>query len=117
MTARGSWGGSAMKWLNPSVYLIGALLTLGPVSLRLATRSDPPQMTLDQHSIAEGKKLFVHEFTPNDALCPNGDGLGPVFNAKSCVACHHQGGVGGAGNETHNVTNFVRRDASGVIHT
>ena len=27
----------------------------------------------------------------------DGDGIGPVFNAKSCVACHFQGGVGGAG--------------------
>jgi len=108
-----------MKWLNPSVYLIGALLTLGPVGLRLATRSEPPQQTLDQHSIAEGKMLFLHEFKPNDPLCPNGDGLGPVYNATSCVACHNKGGVGGAGENRHNVTNFVRREgnAQGVVHT
>jgi len=83
----------------------------------LATRSEPPQQTLDQHSIAEGKMLFLHEFKPNDPLCPNGDGLGPVYNATSCFACHHQGGVGGAGDNTHNVTNFVKRDAQGVVHT
>jgi len=106
-----------MKWLNPSVYLIGALLTLGPVGLRLATRSAPQQHVLDQQSIAQGRMLFTHEFTPNDPLCPNGDGLGPVYNATSCVACHHQGGVGGGGGDKHNVTNFVSRERQAVIHT
>ena len=35
-----------------------------------------------------------------------GDGLGPVFNERSCVACHFQGGVGGGGDSTKNVTAF-----------
>lgn len=52
-----------------------------------------------------GHELFVHEWTPNDALA-HGDGLGPVFNGKSCVACHFQGGIGGAGDNRHNVTAF-----------
>lgn len=34
------------------------------------------------------------------------DGLGPVFNDKSCVACHNAGGTGGAG--TRLVTRFGR---------
>ena len=45
---------------------------------------------------AVGQALFEHEWTPNDPLA-EGDGLGPVFNAKSCVACHFQGGIGGGG--------------------
>ena len=32
-----------------------------------------------------------------------GDGLGPVFNDRSCVACHRQGGVGGGGPLDKNV--------------
>jgi CxxC motif-containing protein (DUF1111 family) len=32
-----------------------------------------------------------------------GDGLGPLFNERSCVACHFQGGVGGAGPARNNV--------------
>ena len=32
-----------------------------------------------------------------------GDGLGPVFNDSSCVACHNQGGAGGAGPSSKNV--------------
>jgi CxxC motif-containing protein (DUF1111 family) len=51
---------------------------------------------------AAGKELFEHEWTPNDPLA-GGDGLGPVFNARSCVACHFQGGVGGGGLRKHNV--------------
>ena len=52
-----------------------------------------------------GLELFRHEWEPNDpqAHC---DGLGPVYNARSCVACHSQGGVGGAGDNSHNVTAF-----------
>lgn len=56
--------------------------------------------------IAEGKSLFLHEFEVNDPLCGEGDGLGPVFNERSCVACHFQGGTGGAGPNGKNVTAF-----------
>lgn len=55
---------------------------------------------------AEGRELFVHEWTVNDPLSNGGDGLGPVFNDKSCVACHFQGGVGGGGGNEQNVTAF-----------
>ena len=55
---------------------------------------------------AKGHELFVHEWTPHDPLA-HGDGLGPVFNAASCVACHHQGGAGGAGPGSANVRAFA----------
>ncbi|MBY0458741.1 MAG: c-type cytochrome [Gemmataceae bacterium] len=55
--------------------------------------------------IAEGRELFEHEWTPNDPLA-KGDGLGPVFNARSCAACHFQGGLGGGGSNEHNATSF-----------
>jgi CxxC motif-containing protein (DUF1111 family) len=71
-----------------------------------------------------GEVLFNHRWQPHDPLCPGGDGLGPVYNADSCVACHRRGGVGGSGDRQHNVTTFLvleptreeprRRD--GVIH-
>lgn len=50
-----------------------------------------------------GRDLFVHEWQPNDPLSPHGDGLGPVYNATSCVACHGQSGVGGSGGKANNV--------------
>jgi CxxC motif-containing protein (DUF1111 family) len=55
--------------------------------------------------------------------CGEGDGLGPVFNATSCVACHHLGGPGGAGGLEHNVTTFTVRASDGqtpkegVVHS
>ena len=71
---------------------------------------------------AEGARLFEHEWQPNDSLA-DGDGLGPVFNDRSCVACHFQGGVGGAGDSKHNVMAFEALPApgrpqiqAGVIH-
>src|SRR5215467_9092029 len=55
--------------------------------------------------IAQGRELFEHEWTPNDPLA-HGDGLGPVFNARSCASCHFQGGLGGGGEQKHNSTLF-----------
>jgi CxxC motif-containing protein (DUF1111 family) len=55
--------------------------------------------------IAEGRELFEHEWTPNDPLA-HGDGLGPVFNARSCAACHFQGGLGGGGGVEHNAVGY-----------
>jgi CxxC motif-containing protein (DUF1111 family) len=49
--------------------------------------------------------LFEHEWQVHDPIA-KGDGLGPVFNGKSCVACHFQGGVGGGGASQHNVVSF-----------
>ncbi len=50
-----------------------------------------------------GKELFTREWLPNDKRSFAGDGLGPVHNARSCVACHNQGGVGGAGAKANNL--------------
>jgi CxxC motif-containing protein (DUF1111 family) len=70
-----------------------------------------------------GEVLFKHVWEPHDKLAPGGDGLGPVYNATSCVACHKQGGVGGAGGLEHNVTTFTvqatmpgQKPREGVIH-
>lgn len=56
--------------------------------------------------IAAGKLLFEHEWTIDDPLCDQGDGLGPAFNATSCVACHSQGGIGGSSGNERNVVSF-----------
>jgi len=50
-----------------------------------------------------GRLLFERQWEPNDSLSPNGDGLGPMYNATSCAACHRQGGLGGGGGNEHNV--------------
>jgi len=50
-----------------------------------------------------GAELFAREWLPGDPRSHGGDGLGPVYNETSCIACHHQGGVGGAGPVSTNV--------------
>lgn len=74
--------------------------------------------------LTHGKMLFEHQWTVGDKLAGEGDGLGPVFNADSCVACHFQGGVGGGGPNQNNVLAFQvipmrgrRNVASGVVHS
>jgi RNA polymerase sigma factor (sigma-70 family) len=52
---------------------------------------------------ARGRLLFAKDWTPNDPRSQGGDGLGPVYNETSCVACHGQGAPGGAGPENKNV--------------
>ncbi len=79
------------------------------------------------HASAEvrqaGLVLFEHEWEPGDSMA-SGDGLGPVFNERSCVACHFQGGVGGGGDARHNVASFEAHPVpgrpevqGGVIHS
>jgi hypothetical protein len=50
-----------------------------------------------------GRELFARTWSPDDPRCHGGDGLGPVYNATSCVACHGLGGPGGAGPVDQNV--------------
>jgi CxxC motif-containing protein (DUF1111 family) len=100
--------------------LVAAAVIFGPVELRRALRQRPHVPTVDLDLVSAGEILFNHVWQPNDPLCAGGDGLGPVFNAKSCVACHHQGGPGGSGGLEHNVTTFstVRHQSprEGVLH-
>jgi CxxC motif-containing protein (DUF1111 family) len=69
---------------------------------------------------ARGEELFNHDWTAGDSLAGGGDGLGPVFNATSCVACHKQEGAGGGGPLENNVTMFAVRAVEltrlGVVH-
>ena len=51
----------------------------------------------------DGAEIFAREWIPGDKRSHGGDGLGPVFNDSSCVACHNQGGVGGGGPASKNV--------------
>jgi len=81
--------------------------TIAPIGIGLALFLLTAQPAWSQFDAVDpnaesGKAIFLHQWQPNDKLSPNGDGLGPLFNAKSCVACHRQGGVGGSGNEAVN---------------
>ena len=55
----------------------------------------PESLTADQQRLfAVGEILFDQDFAPTGAGDPTTDGLGPLFNAPSCNACHVEGGRG-----------------------
>ena len=62
-----------------------------------------PDCPAEDATSATGRELFLREWIPSDSRSAGGDGLGPVFNETSCVACHNQGGAGGAGPASKNV--------------
>jgi len=105
-----------------------ALLLAAPFIYRSADWLRPRNHSVDMAAARAGKELFLHEWTAHDPLASGGDGLGPVFNAKSCVECHRQGGAGGSGPLEKNVNVFTirpradapflnQRSRQGVIHS
>jgi len=75
-----------------------ALLTLGAcgggvTSILVPLGAELPGLTrAEQEAFEQGKTVFVTTEDPDE-------GLGPVFNGRSCGECHLQGGIGGAGND------------------
>src|SRR5205807_2064233 len=47
--------------------------------------------------IQHGRELFLKRSKSADVANVTGDGLGPVFNGRSCVECHNMSRPGGAG--------------------
>lgn len=108
--------------------LMMALLLAAPFIYRGADWLRLRNHSTDAAAARAGKELFLHEWVPGDPLANGGDGLGPVFNARSCVACHRQGGAGGSGPSENNVNVFTirprgdapflnQRARQGVIHS
>jgi CxxC motif-containing protein (DUF1111 family) len=62
-----------------------------------AADADAAPQAKEARRIAQGRDLFNREWTPNDRRSHGGDGLGPVYNERSCVGCHHQGPSNGGG--------------------
>lgn len=83
----------ARRWL----FLLGftSVLTTGP-----AWADEVPDK---DKAIALGRELFARDWVAGDARSHGGDGLGPVYNERSCVACHHLGGTGGAATADKNI--------------
>ena len=70
-------------------------------------------------SVEVGHSIFHREWLVDDPRSHRGDGLGPLFNESSCVACHNMGGAGGAGPIEKNVEllTAVLFEASGAVFT
>jgi CxxC motif-containing protein (DUF1111 family) len=102
-------------------YVLILVAALTPAGMRLLLWQKSRAQSVDPAMAKAGEELFLHDWTANDPLSPDGDGVGPVFNATSCVACHSQGGVGGSGGLERNVTTFTvrhgdRSSRQGVVH-
>ena len=84
------------RWSPAIAGLLGAVAWLGTVH-----GGDVGQSRGDER--ARGRELFEREWLPGDSRAHGGDGLGPVYNDSSCVACHNLGATGGAGPASKNV--------------
>jgi CxxC motif-containing protein (DUF1111 family) len=73
---------------------------LGTDGLRAA---DTGAAKPSREELTRGRDLFEREWLPNDSRTHGGDGLGPVYNDSSCIACHNLGGAGGGGPASKNV--------------
>lgn len=103
--------------LRPTHLLVLVLVAVPALKLVAPWfRSGPERV--DPGAAAAGRELFVHEWKEKDPLT-KGDGLGPVFNARSCVECHRQGGEGGGGPLSKNVTVYglVRPHPNGIAQS
>jgi CxxC motif-containing protein (DUF1111 family) len=68
-----------------------------------APRDVTPPLEKRVEQEKSGRELFVRDWSQPDAKpTAGGDGLGPMFNDVSCVACHQIGGIGGAGPKSKN---------------
>ena len=83
------------------LWLVAAGTMIGGGSAGVRAGSDDPARKPDP--ITAGYEIFNREWMPNDPRGHGGDGLGPVFNDSSCVACHNSGGSGGAGPVSKNI--------------
>ena len=106
--------------VRPAYWVVVAL-ALAPAWKAVEWMARPGPKRVTAEAVAAGRALFSHEWIPSDPLA-SGDGLGPVYNASSCLACHNQGGPGGSGSLERNVTVYGLMGetrglpASGVVH-
>src|SRR5678816_1054933 len=68
-----------------------------------------PLFVADLDVVPDGGEIFERTWVPYDLHTRGGDGLGPLYNDSSCVACHGQGGVGGSGDAEHNALIVPRK--------
>lgn len=89
------------RWYLAAVALAATLCWSGATSAEEPATDDAVKTSTDQP--VSGREIFLREWMVNDSRSHGGDGLGPVFNDTSCIACHNQGGAGGGGPASKNV--------------
>jgi len=91
----------ALRGMSLAAVFAGLVLVFGSTGTPATTEPSPDN---DKEALERGKELFTHEWIAGDRRSHAGDGLGPVYNAQSCAACHRLGGIGGAGTNETNVS-------------
>jgi CxxC motif-containing protein (DUF1111 family) len=100
------------------ICLAAIIALLAPVLAWIGTPATSEAGADKDKEGLRGKELFTREWIAGDRRSHAGDGLGPVYNAQSCAACHRLGGIGGAGNNDTNVslvTVFVSEKLNGGL--
>ena len=77
-----------MMGMRPAISALLVAATV--ISLRMGPLVSPALG--DDLDAALGKALFERQWVAAPASTDAADGLGPLFNAKSCAACHQGGG-------------------------
>ncbi|MCA9073259.1 MAG: hypothetical protein KDA84_30255, partial [Planctomycetaceae bacterium] len=83
--------------------LAGLVLAVATIGQAVEPKTKKKMVEGKTGDSISGREIFLREWLPNDPRSHGGDGLGPVFNDSSCVACHNQGGAGGGGAASKNV--------------
>lgn len=100
-------------WNPPRLEAAGPLRGRPETSEETLARTKRIEQIKHDAAVRHGKELFHREWLPRDTNTTDGyddghgDGLGPLFNARSCAACHRLGATGGAGGAEHNVQLLV----------
>jgi CxxC motif-containing protein (DUF1111 family) len=94
-----------------SVWLMAGYCLLVACPIAFAGARGPAKRASSKDHYA-GRELFVKVWEPGKRSPAGGDGVGPLYNETSCVACHRLGGVGGGGGNRENVT-LLTADAGG----
>jgi CxxC motif-containing protein (DUF1111 family) len=92
-----------MRATRSAAWFGGALGLVGLWFATATVAGDRPEAKLKPDQVAIGYEIFNREWLPADSRSHGGDGLGPVFNDTSCVACHNAGGGGGGGPNSKNI--------------
>ena len=99
-TMAGEVGGvGGRTWLGAGAWLVAACAVAAG-----ATHRDRSAEAKAEVRAREARALFEKVWVPGQPSPIGGDGVGPLYNATSCVGCHHLGGTGGAGGAENDVS-------------
>ncbi|MCA9139654.1 MAG: hypothetical protein KDB00_22935 [Planctomycetales bacterium] len=84
-----------LSFANNFCVIVASAFAAAAVMPTIALAASP-------ESIAVGQQLFEQDWSPQNPELTGKDGLGPLFNGRSCVVCHNQGGTGGGGSAEFN---------------